>query len=243
MQQSSADSHITGLSLSGIKVFAELSLEDRTNIAQKCRSRRYQAGELVVAQDDPSQDVFFILSGQVRVQIIDKNGKDTLFRAQSAGEMFGELSAVDSAPRSATIHAEEDSWLAFMSPQDFRDLLIRHPRIALDTLRWVIGLVRELSDRLHSFNVLPVKHRVRVDLLRLARDAGLVADRAVLLPPPRHADIAARIGTHREAVTRELTELNKSGLIERTTLDGRRALIIGSVAALQSTLEAPANQT
>ena len=237
MQNLVSDSHITGHSLAGIKVFAELSLEDRDDIAERCRSRRYKAGELVLAQDDPSQDVFFILSGKVRVQILDKSGKDTLFRAQSAGEMFGELSAVDGASRSATIHAEEDSWLAFLSPQDFRALLIRHPQIALDTLRWVIGLVRELSDRLHAFNVLPVKHRVRVDLLRLARDAGLEGERAVLSPPPRHADIAARIGTHREAVTRELTDLSKHGLIERTSLDGRRALIIESVSALQSTLE------
>ncbi|MEM7404470.1 MAG: Crp/Fnr family transcriptional regulator [Pseudomonadota bacterium] len=228
---------ITGLSLSGIKIFADLSLEERESIASRCQSRRYRAGELVLAQEDPSRDVFFIISGTVRVQFLDKTGKDTLFRAQTAGEMFGELSAIDGARRSATIQAEEDCWLAFISPEDFRDTLTRHPKIALDTLEWVIGLVRELSERLHSFNVLPVKQRVRVDLLRLARLSGVANNQAMLIPPPKHADIAARVGTHREGVTRELTELQKMGLVERSTVEGRRALAVSDVDRLQQMLE------
>ena len=113
----------------------------------------------MLAQDDPSRDFFFIISGSVRVQFLDKSGKDTLFRSQQAGEMFGELSATDGARRSATIHAEEDCWLAFMSPTKFRETLVTYPNNALDTLEWIIALVRELSERLHSFNVLPVKQR------------------------------------------------------------------------------------
>jgi CRP/FNR family transcriptional regulator, cyclic AMP receptor protein len=228
---------LTGYSLSGIKVFADLTVEDRQIIAERCQSRRYSAGEFVLAQDAPSSDVFFILSGSVRVQFLDKSGKDTLFRTQLAGEMFGELSAIDGARRSATIHAEQDCWLASMSPVAFRETLTCHPKIALDTLEWVIELVRELSERLHSFNVLPVRQRVRVDLLRLARMAGVEGNKSMLVPPPKHADIAARIGTHREGVTRELTALQKLGLIERAAVDGRRALAVMDVDRLQQMLE------
>ena len=236
MSQSSTAA-LTGHSLSGIKVFADLTLDERHAIAQKCQSRRFAAGELILAQDDRSQDVIFIISGVVRVQFLDKSGKDTLFREEGAGEMFGELSAIDGALRSATIQAEEDCWLAFMSPLDFRNVLIRHPRIAIDTLSWVIGLVRELSERLHAFNVLPVKDHVRVDLLRLAHSAGVENNRSVLAPPPRHADIAARVGTHREGVTRELANLQKLGLIERTVHEERRALAVVDVDHLQQLLQ------
>ena len=236
MSQSSG-SALTGHSLSGIRVFSELSLEERHAIAAKCQAKRFAAGELILAQDDASQDVFFIISGEVRVQFLDKSGKDTLFRVEGAGEMFGELSALDGARRSATIQAEEDCWLAFMNPSDFRAVLTRHPEIALDTLQWLIGLVRELSERLHAFNVLPVKQRVRIDLLRLAHAAGVDANRAVLAPPPRHADIAARVGTHREGVTRELTELQKLGLLERIVLDDRRALAVVDVTRLEQLLQ------
>jgi CRP-like cAMP-binding protein len=229
---------VTGSSLAGIVVFSELALEERDAVAALCHSKRYHAGELVVAQEDPSQDVFFILSGKVRVQFIDRNGKDTLFRELAAGAMFGELAAIDGELRSATIRAEDDSWLAFMSPEDFTGVLSGSPNIAMATLRWITTLVRELSARLHSFNVLPVKQRVRVDLLRMASEAGVEANTARIGPPPKHADIAARVGTHREGVTRELNELQRLGILKRDSGDAGRALIITDVERLQGMLEA-----
>jgi CRP/FNR family transcriptional regulator, cyclic AMP receptor protein len=237
MTANANSSSLTAASLSGIDVLNGLGLEEREVIAARCRSRRYRAGELVVAQDDPSQDVFFIISGKVKVQLIDRSGKDTLFREMVAGAMFGELSAIDGATRSATIRAEDDSWLAFMSPEDFLSIVTEHPNITIATLRWVTGLVRELSSRLHSFNVLPVKQRVRVEVLRMANAAGVEANEARIEPPPRHADIAARVGTHREGVTRELNELQKIGLLKRLSGDEGRALMVTDVSGLTDMLE------
>ena len=228
---------ITAASLTGIGVLKGLGADEREAIAAKCRSRRYKAGELVLAQDDSSQDVFFIISGKVRVGLIDRSGKDTLFREMSAGSMFGELSAIDGSARSATIRAEEESWLALMSPEDFLDIVTTYPTISIATLRWVTGLVRELSSRLHSFNVLPVKQRVRVEVLRMASDSGIENNEARIEPPPRHADIAARVGTHREGVTRELNDMQKAGLIKRLSGDEGRALLVKDVSKLRDLLE------
>lgn len=228
---------ITAASLTGIGVLKGLGADEREAIAAKCRSRRYKAGELVLAQDDSSQDVFFIISGKVRVGLIDRSGKDTLFREMSAGSMFGELSAIDGSARSATIRAEEESWLALMSPEDFLDIVTTYPNISIATLRWVTGLVRELSSRLHSFNVLPVKQRVRVEVLRMASDSGIENNEARIEPPPRHADIAARVGTHREGVTRELNDMQKAGLIKRLSGNEGRALLVKDVSKLRDLLE------
>ncbi len=232
-----ADNAITAASLTGIGVLKGLGPDEREAIAAKCRSRRYKAGELVLAQDDSSQDVFFIISGKVRVGLIDRSGKDTLFREMSAGSMFGELSAIDGSARSATIRAEEESWLALMSPEDFLDIVTTYPNISIATLRWVTGLVRELSSRLHSFNVLPVKQRVRVEVLRMASDSGIENNEARIEPPPRHADIAARVGTHREGVTRELNDMQKAGLIKRLSGNEGRALLVKDVSKLRDLLE------
>ena len=79
---------ITAASLTGIGVLKGLGADEREAIAAKCRSRRYKAGELVLAQDDSSKDVFLIISGKVRVGLIDRSGEDTLFREMSAGSMF-----------------------------------------------------------------------------------------------------------------------------------------------------------
>lgn len=237
MTAAAANSALTATSLAGIDILQGLGAEDREAIAARCHSRRYSGGELVLAQEDPSRDVFLIISGRVRVQLIDRSGKDTLFREMRAGAMFGELSAIDGAARSATIRAEEDSWLAFMSPEDFCAILTEHPNIAMATLQWMTGLIRELSSRLHSFNVLPVRQRVRVELLRMATETGIEGNSARIEPPPRHADIAARVGTHREGVTRELNDLTRQGVLERLTGDRGRALVVTDVGRLREMLE------
>src|SRR3546814_6727654 len=97
----------------------------------------------------------------------------------------------------------------------------------------LIGTVRTLSERIFEFSTLAVKNRIHSELLRLAREGEHVGKTAHISPAPTHADIASRISTHREAVTRELNELTKSGLVKR---DGR-TLIIGDIRSEEHTSE------
>jgi CRP/FNR family transcriptional regulator, cyclic AMP receptor protein len=76
-------------------------------------------------------------------------------------------------------------------------------------------LIRCLSDRVVEFSALAVQHRVHAELLRLARISSPGHATAVIYPVPTHTDIANRISTHREAVTRELGNLCRAGLLER----------------------------
>jgi CRP-like cAMP-binding protein len=89
--------------------------------------------------------------------------------------------------------------------------------------------MRELAERLLELGAQPVQRRVCVDLLRLARDAGIIDNRAGLEPAPTHYDIASRVGSSREQVTRELSSLARRGLLERA---GRK-LVLRDVAALE----------
>ena len=96
-------------------------------------------------------------------------------------------------------------------------------------MAYLVGLVRKLSDRVVEFSVLTVRNRIHSELLRLAleRDGG--GNTVTLSPAPRHADIASRMATHREAVTRELNALADNGLIDRQP----GALIIADVSGLK----------
>ncbi len=88
--------------------------------------------------------------------------------------------------------------------------------------------VRSLSDKSVELASQPVAARLVGELLRLAEAHAAGADRAEIARLPTHADLAARIGTHREAVTRELRLLAKEGLVVQT---GRR-LTVASRAGL-----------
>lgn len=219
----------TAQTLAGIELFRDLNHDERAVIASRCHAHRYAAKEQVLAVDDPSRDVLFVVSGEVRVTLYSPQGKEVIFRHQTAGEMLGELAAIDSSPRSAHVLAEEDTLLVSLSPEDFRSVLEDHPSVNWQVLTRLVGLVRLLSERVYEFSALQVPMRVRAELQRLARVNMTGENEARIDPAPAHWEIAGIIGTHREAVTRELNELAKRDVLTR---EGH-AIVIHDVNALK----------
>jgi CRP/FNR family transcriptional regulator, cyclic AMP receptor protein len=201
--------------LTGIKLFRELSEKDRVRIASHCQGRIFHPEDYIVTQEEHSRDVYFIISGEVRAIYFSTSGKQISFREQYAGEMFGELSAIDGKARSADIMALTDVSLAIMSAEDFKDLLAENALLSFEVMQHLTNLVRLLSERVIEFTALAVKNRIQAELLRLSRKAKVEGSRHIISPVPTHGDLANRVSTHREAVTRELKELEKNGILER----------------------------
>lgn len=216
-----------------IKFFEGLSSSELNALARKCRWCRYSAGQQIIGHQDESKDVYFIVAGRVRVIVNSASGKEVMFRDLDAGTTFGELSAIDGEVRSASVVALAPTVLATMSADYFHRVLQSHPDVARRLMTYLVGLVRRLSDRVVEFSILAVKNRIHAELLRLARDQGYDGNTAVIVPAPTHAEIASRVSTHREAVTRELNALARDGLIRRE----RRGLVIDDVAHLARLVE------
>jgi len=206
---------VSGATLAGIELFSDMNTEERNGIAKMCRGHRYQANELIVSYLDNTGDVFFIVSGIVRVTIYSKSGKEITFRDIPAGHMFGELSAIDGKPRSAHVIALDKSSIVFVSTDVFWELLSDYPDFARKTLIYLANLVRLLSDRVVEFSTLGVKNRIHAELLRLGRDGECNGNSVVICPAPTHSEIANRVSTHREAVTREMGILTGQGIIRK----------------------------
>jgi len=221
---------LTAESLVGVEVFRRLGAVDRGKLAALCQGRRYAANKRILSHKDQDRDVYFIVSGKVRVTIYSLSGKEITFRDQSAGEMFGELGAIDGEPRSAHVMALEDSLVASMPRETFWEVLGGYPEVAEFTLKRLASLVRLLSERVFEFSTLAVRNRIHAELLRLARENLDGDNSATVAPSPTHADIASRISTHREAVTREYHTLASDGLIEQR----RGELVINDVARLEN---------
>ncbi len=221
---------LTAESLVGIEVFRRLDAADRGQLAALCQGCRYAAGQRILSHKDHTRDVYFIISGKVRVTIYSPGGKEITFRDQPAGGMFGELGAIDGEPRSAHVMALEDTLLASASRETFWTILGSYPEVAEFTLKRLASLVRLLSERVFEFSTLAVRNRIHAELLRLARENFLGDNSAAISPPPTHADIASRISTHREAVTREYHDLSEAGVIEQR----RGELLVNDVARLET---------
>ncbi|HEX6530916.1 MAG TPA: helix-turn-helix domain-containing protein, partial [Burkholderiales bacterium] len=185
--------------------------------------------EYVIRRYGTDRDVYFVIAGMVRVAAAAGRGRRITFRDVPAGEVFGEHSAIDGRARFADVMALRESLLASMTPEVFRAILASHASVRERLLRRLSGSVRELTDRLLELGAQPVQRRIWAELVRLARVAGVAANRARLDPAPPHSDIASRVGTAREQVSREFSRLAHQGLVERAG----RTLVLLDVAALE----------
>ncbi|HMB75561.1 MAG TPA: Crp/Fnr family transcriptional regulator [Kiloniellaceae bacterium] len=202
--------------LAAISVFRDLPQAVCSDIAALCRKRRVPAGEMIVADHDASSDVHFLLAGRARALIYAHSGKAVIFQDIPAGGFFGELAAIDGRRRSATVEALDDCDLLLLPAPAFRDLLARHSAFAELFLTHLVSEVRRLSNRVVEFRTLAVQHRIHAELLRLTKGVDADGDRALIAPAPTLAEIADRVSTHREAVSRELSRLAKLDLLQRT---------------------------
>jgi CRP/FNR family transcriptional regulator, cyclic AMP receptor protein len=202
------------------------ALED---LARQCRWRRYAAGQQVISRDAADSDVYLIVSGQVRATAFSASGRQVGYGEMRSGQWFGDFAAIDGLSRSADVVAIEETLVAAMHPALFRSLLHTYPEVCDRMLRRLVACVRELTERVFDFSTLGVQNRVHAELLRIAKHAGVQGNRVRIDPAPRHSDIAGRISTYREQVSRELSEMAKQGLVQR---DGS-ALVIPDVGRLE----------
>ncbi|MBI4184727.1 MAG: Crp/Fnr family transcriptional regulator [Proteobacteria bacterium] len=221
-------------SLDEIRVLARVKPAERGAIARLCRWKRYRPHEQIIDRQSDSRDVFLVVEGKVRVVIYSLSGREIALEDIGAGGCFGELAAIDSEPRSASVMALTDTLVASMPPEHFLTLIRDHPEIAIELMRRLSHVIRQSTARIMDLSTLAANNRVQAELLRLARAAaGEGARSAVIRPIPVHSDIAGRVSTTRETVARVLNDLARHDIVRRE----KGALHVLDVARLEEMVE------
>jgi CRP-like cAMP-binding protein len=215
--------------LEDIDIFRELSPEHLRSLAARCTWREYRPKQQVVGHREATRSVFFLVSGLARAAIYSSAGKRVTFRDIHAGDMFGEFAAIDGEPRSASVEAVQTSLVATMSPDVFWDVLKIYPVVMAAVLKRLTRQIRTLSDRVYEFSTLAVGNRIHAELMRLSKSSPRATGRVVIYPAPTHEDIATRVSSNRETVTRTISDLVKMGIVE----SGHRTLVIRDIARLR----------
>lgn len=208
-----------GGTLAGIKELQNLSKAELETVAGYCHWHRYAAGEVIVRHQNDINSTFFIVEGMVRITYNSHEGHEVILCDLSSGDIFGELAAIDGHTRSATVTAKKDSVVASLPAQSFLDIIYSNKEIYLAVLERLTSQVRHLIDRVYGLSALKVPNRIRAELLRLAKIHSAAPNRGVISPVPTHAEIAIRLNTHRETVTRELNALARKKVIARIGRD------------------------
>lgn len=201
----------------------------RESYLARARLIKVKRGQIVISEGSETEEVYLVRSGKVQISLFSPHGREVILRDMGPDRLFGELAAIDRLPRSANVVALDDSLLAQMRGDEFVAFLGAVPQAGLWMSKLLVAHVRNLTSRAFELATVPVAGRIQGELLRLALEAGPQDDQ-VVLPMPTHSDLAARIGTHREAVTRELNQLAGEGILRQS---GRKVEVL-AVSKLQA---------
>lgn len=220
-------------SLDGIQILEGLNSDATAALAKACVWRRYADHEQIIDRQSESTDVFFVVDGHVRVVNYSLSGKEITLEDLGPGSHFGELSALDGQPRSASVMALESSLIAALPQERFTSLLQENAIISFRVLRALAAIVRNSTDRIMDLSTLAANNRVQADLLRQARSTMIGDNQAEISPIPVHGDIASRVSTTRETVARVLSDLARKNIVERR----KNVLLIKDLAQLREMVE------
>lgn len=219
--------------LDGIALLADLTAAERDAVVVQCRWKRYEAQEQIIDRQSNSNDVHFVVEGSVRVVNYSMAGREITLDDVKPGGHFGELAALDGEPRSASVMALTDVYIAALAPDAFLKVLEAHPSTALKLMRKLAAIVRASTERIMDLSTLGANNRVHAELLRQARTSMTGDNSANITPIPVHGDIASRVSTTRETVARVLNDLARRKIVERT----KDSLIVQNLESLEDMVE------
>ena len=196
--------------LEQVTLFSRLSEEELSEIEQQTVRKHYRARTVIIEHGDDASNLYFLLQGRVKIFVLGEDSREIVLGEKGPGGYVGELALLGGGKRTASVATLEDSEFLVLTRHSFDRFLQARPSIALALLRDLAKKVRVLSDDLSDFALLDVYGRI-VKLLRRSatEEAG-----QMITSPMTHQDIANRVASSREMVSKILKDLRVGGYIE-----------------------------
>jgi len=201
-------------SLRAIPLFSAVSDEGLESVAKLLIERRFPKNKTIVEEGLAGDFMYVIREGRVKVTKLSGDGREKILEMLEEGSFFGEMSLLDSAPRSASVKALTEVRILALARKDFLNVLRRSSGLALAVIQELTKRLRQQDEQASSLSFQRVRQRTIGLLLRLAREESTVTDRRVT-PSLTHQQIADMIGTSRETVTRAIKGLKEEGWLQQ----------------------------
>lgn len=161
--------------LKGIAIFELLHDDDRIELAKVVDSVQLQAGTILFQAGEPGESLFIVHTGSIELYIKDTAGQKIILTVADEGQLFGELSLLDSGPRTATAVALDDAELLVLDREDLLLLFQKRPDAALHMLAAMSGMTRKADELLRTRVSRNVNEEMEVHSTPLQRVADWIA--------------------------------------------------------------------
>ncbi len=221
------------ITLRRLPLFNDLSDEEVTIIAERVTLRRYDPGAIVFSEGDTCAELLIVKEGSVRILKTAANGRRQLIAIERSGNSLAEISVFDGGAYPATAITVSPVVLLSLEAEHFRRICLRHPEVALKVIKVLGHRLRRMGSLVEDLSFSTVRGRLVAYLAHLADEEGRQTASGIEFPlTENNEELAARLGTVRELVSRNLGRLHGEGLVEIR----RRTVIVPNLAALKEEL-------
>lgn len=210
-------------SLKSIPLLVGLAESDLNFLSERAVTRHYKTGEPIFSEGEPCEGLYIIESGDVRVFKVSPQGREQVLTIERTGAPLAELPVFDDGLYPASASAVTNVTLLLIRKQDIRALCLEKPEVALKFLKEAGRRLRGLVDVIEQLSFTSVRSRLLLLLLQEAKRKGTrTPDGIEFALGATHLEIAARVGTVRELISRNLARFQAEGLIR---LEGKKVII------------------
>ncbi len=194
--------------------FKGVGEEALTELTSRALCHDYPKNNILCYRGDPTAAVFLVISGRVKIILTSDEGREVIVSILGPGGLFGLTSSLDGGDQLAEVVTVEPSRIARFETDAFR-AWSRRPEVQAAVIRELTGRVRGLHQKIGEHALLGAKERLLLTLLEIAEDEGEQDPRSaeIIFTRPTHQELAHRIGSSREVVSRLLAELLESDLL------------------------------
>jgi CRP/FNR family transcriptional regulator len=204
-------------------LFGELAEAELRALAERAIERRLARDEVLFIAGEEARGLFVIVSGALRAVRDGVDGREQVIHVERTGATIAELPVFDNKPYPSTVIAEEESVVLFLEKREVHKLCLEHPLIALAALKLLAGRLRKCAELVETISLKDVDQRVARWLLSEAKNTGTRGPQGLVLRLRlTHQQIASRVGSVREVVSRALARLQQNDLIQ---IEGRSITI------------------
>lgn len=202
-----------------VPIFNHLEPDQMDEITALIRPIQLEKGETLYRAGDPSQALYIVNEGKIRITRLAENGKEQLLRVLDPGHFAGELSLFSESIHEDFAVATEETRICMITREDFQGLMLKYPSIAMKVLA-------EFSKRLEQSERLAARVTTETVETRLAKyllDAQVTGTQVIELSMAKK-DVASYLGMSPETLSRKLADLENQGFI--TMLSNKRIKLL-----------------
>jgi CRP-like cAMP-binding protein len=198
-----------------VELFNGITESETQRVARLCSERRYRQGATIFSRGDPSDSLYIVKDGRVRILSLSDKGMETILHILKPGAIFGEL-LLSEERRALTAVAWTDVLVTVLSKERLVELLSSLPAISRNFIRLLSKRLAKVEKEFADFGHTWSYHRLSRVLLQLCEEHGQETPKGTLIPLRlTHEDLANIIGTTRETVTTQLNKFRRMGLVKR----------------------------